>query len=223
MAFLLLFFYLFLATAYQASGAQTGRVDFFFNMDPLLLVTVWLGGHAAAAAMLLALVTVVVTVIFGRWFCGWFCPFGALHNFFTSLRGGTKKEKLAAGGYSRWHAVSPPCSSASRSAAGPGLDRRTAGRLRLSRLDRRSPPAPADALAYAHVAAVAAVALGFALITYFHVVVGELVPKSLALRRAEALAVAVAPPMLIFMTLARPAVRLLKARPRSSCAALTFP
>jgi CBS domain containing-hemolysin-like protein len=60
---------------------------------------------------------------------------------------------------------------------------------------------------YAHVAAVAA---GFALITYFHVLVGELVPKSLALRRAEALAVAVAPTMLIFMAMARPAVRLLK-------------
>ena len=50
----------------------------------------------------------------------------------------------------------------------------------------------------------------FCLITYFHVVVGELVPKSLALRRAEALAVAVAPPMLVFMALVRPAVRLLK-------------
>src|ERR1035437_1689076 len=60
---------------------------------------------------------------------------------------------------------------------------------------------------YAHIVAVT---LGFAFITYFHVVVGELVPKSLALRRAEALAVAVAPPMLIFMKLARPAVRLLK-------------
>jgi len=56
----------------------------------------------------------------------------------------------------------------------------------------------------------AAVALGFAFITYMHVVVGELVPKSLALRRAEALAVAVAPPMLFFMALARPAVRLLR-------------
>jgi CBS domain containing-hemolysin-like protein len=56
----------------------------------------------------------------------------------------------------------------------------------------------------------AAVALGFALITYLHVVVGELVPKSLALRRAEALAVSVAPPMLVFMTVARPAVRLLR-------------
>ena len=57
---------------------------------------------------------------------------------------------------------------------------------------------------------IAAVTLGFAAITYFHVVVGELVPKSLALRRAEALAVAVAPPMLVFMRLTRPAVRLLK-------------
>jgi CBS domain containing-hemolysin-like protein len=62
------------------------------------------------------------------------------------------------------------------------------------------------ALLYAHIVAVA---LGFAVITYFHVVVGELVPKSLALRRAEALAVAVAPPMLLFMAVVRPAVRAL--------------
>ena len=60
---------------------------------------------------------------------------------------------------------------------------------------------------YGHIVAVV---LGFAFITYFHVVVGELVPKSLALRRAEALAVAVAPPMLVFMALVRPAVRLLR-------------
>ncbi len=67
---------------------------------------------------------------------------------------------------------------------------------------------------YGHVIAVA---LGFALITYFHVVAGELVPKSLALRRAEALAVAIAPPMLAFMAVTRPAVRLLS---RSAAAVL---
>jgi len=63
---------------------------------------------------------------------------------------------------------------------------------------------------YAHVTAATAVAVGFCIITYFHVTIGELVPKSLALRRAEALAVAVAPAMLIFMNMARPALRLLK-------------
>lgn len=67
-----------------------------------------------------------------------------------------------------------------------------------------------DALPHAQIYGhIAAVVLGFALITYFHVVAGELVPKSLALRRAEALAIAIAPPMLVFMAIARPAVRLL--------------
>ena len=72
---------------------------------------------------------------------------------------------------------------------------------------------------YGHVAAVV---LGFAIITYFHVVAGELVPKGLALRRAEALAVAVAPPMLVFMAVTRPAVRLLSALPQLFCARSIF-
>lgn len=72
---------------------------------------------------------------------------------------------------------------------------------------RMLPTVPAAATFYAHLAAVA---LSFAFITYVQVVIGELVPKSLALRRAEALAVAVAPPMLLFMTMARPAVRFLR-------------
>jgi len=59
---------------------------------------------------------------------------------------------------------------------------------------------------YGHIVAVV---LGFSLITYLHVVAGELVPKALALRRSEALAVAIAPPMLAFMAFARPVVRLL--------------
>jgi putative hemolysin len=57
---------------------------------------------------------------------------------------------------------------------------------------------------------IAAAVIGFSLITYFHVVVGELVPKSLALSRVEALSVAVAPPMLVFMTLTKPVVRMLR-------------
>lgn len=52
-------------------------------------------------------------------------------------------------------------------------------------------------------------ALAFLVITYLEVLLGELVPKSLALRRGERLAIAVAGPMLAFMRLARPAVLLL--------------
>jgi putative hemolysin len=59
---------------------------------------------------------------------------------------------------------------------------------------------------YSHVAAVA---LAFAFITYFHVLLGEIVPKSLALRRAEQVALAVAPPMEVFMRITRPAVHVL--------------
>jgi len=44
----------------------------------------------------------------------------------------------------------------------------------------------------------AAIALAFALITFLHIVLGELAPKTLALQRAEAVALAVARPMEIF-------------------------
>jgi putative hemolysin len=46
--------------------------------------------------------------------------------------------------------------------------------------------------------------LAFIIITYMHVLLGELVPKSLALQRAERVALAVAGPMDFFMTLAQP-------------------
>ncbi|MGE0697817.1 MAG: hemolysin family protein [Hyphomicrobiaceae bacterium] len=64
----------------------------------------------------------------------------------------------------------------------------------------------------------AAAPLGFglviALVTYLSVIVGELVPKTLALRNAEGIACAVAPFMTAFARLAAPAVWLLDASTR---------
>jgi CBS domain containing-hemolysin-like protein len=54
-----------------------------------------------------------------------------------------------------------------------------------------------------------AVTTAFALITLLHVVLGELVPKSLAIQRADAVAVAVAPPLLLFHRIFYPALWLL--------------
>jgi CBS domain containing-hemolysin-like protein len=65
---------------------------------------------------------------------------------------------------------------------------------------------PAHAVLYAHAVAIA---IAFAAITYFEVLLGELVPKSLALQRAERIAMAVAGPMDVFIRITRPAVRLM--------------
>lgn len=59
---------------------------------------------------------------------------------------------------------------------------------------------------YAHAIAVT---LAFAAITYLEVLLGELVPKSLALGKAERIALAVAAPMDVFIRMTRPAVRVM--------------
>src|SRR5487761_1511868 len=53
--------------------------------------------------------------------------------------------------------------------------------------------------------------LAFSLITYLEVIFGELVPKSLALRQGEKMALAIAGPIHVFMRLTRPLVRLMNA------------
>src|SRR5579863_2195273 len=57
------------------------------------------------------------------------------------------------------------------------------------------------AAVYAHTIAIV---IAFSVITYMHVILGELVPKTLALQRAEHIALAVAAPMEAFLTLTRP-------------------
>ena len=64
----------------------------------------------------------------------------------------------------------------------------------------------AHAMVYAHSIAIP---IAFILITYLHVVLGEVVPKSLALQRSDRVALAVAGPMDFFMTVARPFLRVM--------------
>jgi putative hemolysin len=51
-----------------------------------------------------------------------------------------------------------------------------------------------------------AFAIAFGLITFMHVILGELVPKSLALQKAEQVALAVAAPMDVWLALTRPLI-----------------
>jgi magnesium and cobalt exporter, CNNM family len=65
---------------------------------------------------------------------------------------------------------------------------------------------------YAHLIAVP---VAFAFITYLQVLLGELVPKALALSKSEQVAVAVAGPMDVFIRLTRPAIRLMNTSARA--------
>jgi CBS domain containing-hemolysin-like protein len=63
------------------------------------------------------------------------------------------------------------------------------------------------AILYAHVIAIT---VAFSVITYLHVILGEVVPKSLALQRAERVALAVAAPLDVFLTITRPFLYLMR-------------
>ncbi len=60
-------------------------------------------------------------------------------------------------------------------------------------------------------AGIVSAVLAFSLITYLEVIFGELVPKSLALRQGDKVALAIAGPMNFFMQLTRPLVRFMNA------------
>jgi CBS domain containing-hemolysin-like protein len=78
----------------------------------------------------------------------------------------------------------------------------------LHELERLQWIPQAHAALYAHAIAVV---IAFVLITYFEVVLGELVPKALALQRAERIALAVAGPVDVFLRMTQPAVDLMNA------------
>jgi polyferredoxin/formate hydrogenlyase subunit 6/NADH:ubiquinone oxidoreductase subunit I len=68
-------------------------VNLFLQLDPLVAIGTVLSTHKLYAPLLWALLTVILTIIFGRFFCGWVCPFGSLHQFIGYL--GSRKKSVA--------------------------------------------------------------------------------------------------------------------------------
>ena len=55
-------------------------VNWLIQLDPLVGLATLLTTGTLYAGLLWGLVTVVPTILLGRFFCGWVCPFGALHQ-----------------------------------------------------------------------------------------------------------------------------------------------
>jgi polyferredoxin len=68
-------------------------INWFLQLDPLAAIGTILTTHTLYRPLLWALVTVALTIIFGRFFCGWVCPFGSLQHLVGFL--GNRKTKLA--------------------------------------------------------------------------------------------------------------------------------
>ncbi len=55
-------------------------VNWLIQLDPLVGLGTLLATGTLYAGLLWGLLTVILTILLGRFFCGWLCPFGALHQ-----------------------------------------------------------------------------------------------------------------------------------------------
>ena len=53
----------------------------FLEIDPLISITTAITAHTVYKGLLWSLVILIPTLFLGRFFCGWVCPYGTLHQF----------------------------------------------------------------------------------------------------------------------------------------------
>ncbi len=76
--FFLLFLYLVIVTTAALIGGHP--IDWFLGFDPLVAVSTALSAHTISSSLTWAIPLIVLTLVFGRFFCGWICPMGAMHH-----------------------------------------------------------------------------------------------------------------------------------------------
>lgn len=65
--------------------------DFFFRLDPLVAIIAMFTSGVLISGLMFSLIILVLTIFFGRFFCGWICPLGALIDFFEWIIQGFKR------------------------------------------------------------------------------------------------------------------------------------
>ncbi len=85
--FLLLFFWFCITSTLGIKWWQLRGwpVNWFLELDPLVGFSTLLTTGKIYKGLLWGVLTVILTLIFGRFFCGWVCPFGTLHHFIGFL------------------------------------------------------------------------------------------------------------------------------------------
>ena len=110
-AFVVLFLFLLLRTEFRGSLAASGSeirlpypVGLFFRLDPLVALSNALASRALYKGLLASLIILIPTMFLGRFFCGWICPLGSIHHFFSSFKSERKRGKqlIESNRYKRW-------------------------------------------------------------------------------------------------------------------------
>ncbi|MBI3601091.1 MAG: 4Fe-4S dicluster domain-containing protein [Nitrospinae bacterium] len=91
--FLALFFYLLFQTEYRGEFSKdistpiriTAPVKFFFEIDPLAAITTVIATHSLYKGLIWAVIIISGAILLGRFFCGWICPMGTLHQVFSTV------------------------------------------------------------------------------------------------------------------------------------------
>jgi len=109
--FFALFLILLLRTEFHGSFRNSASeiripypVGLFFQLDPLVALSNAVAGHALYRGSLWCLLILIPTMFIGRFFCGWICPLGSIHHFFSSLKSERKRGRqlLESNRYKRW-------------------------------------------------------------------------------------------------------------------------
>ncbi|MBU1709430.1 MAG: 4Fe-4S binding protein [Proteobacteria bacterium] len=80
---------------------QGWPVNWLLQLDPLVAIGTVLTTHTLYRGLLWALATIILTILFGRFFCGWVCPFGTIHQVvgYLAHRKASLKQKLQLNSY----------------------------------------------------------------------------------------------------------------------------
>ena len=130
--FFALFLILLLRTEFHGSFRNSASeiripypVGLFFQLDPLVAISNALASHALYSGLLWCLLILIPTMFIGRFYCGWICPLGSIHHFFSSLKSERKRGKqlLESNRYKRWQTTKYYILAATLMAAllGPGV------------------------------------------------------------------------------------------------------
>lgn len=97
--FFALFIWFCIASTFGQSFMQLRGwpVNWFLQLDPLVALGTFLTTRTLYSGLLWAVATIILTIVLGRFFCGWVCPFGAIHHFMGYLGslGRTTRERIS--------------------------------------------------------------------------------------------------------------------------------